>query len=340
VGHTERTDLPHIHSLSRNIQAHFNQNRLSVPLRANTKKIRRLLQDEQFDVLHVQMPYSPMLAAKIIKNAPKATAIVGTFHILPFSRLESLATRLLAATLRTSRKRFDDIVSVSQPAAKFARKRFKVKSSVVPNAVPVSHFAAGKKIRRYSDGKLNIVYLGRLVERKGCMHLLKAVEQLHQQNLLHTVRVIVAGKGPQLPELEKFVKNNHLMKHVTFTGFVPEDEKPNLLASADIAVMPSTGGESFGIVLVEAMAAGADVVIAGDNKGYRTVMAGHKEQIIKSTDTKAFAKMLKHFIINGNARKRAKRWQQSKVVEYDVQTVGKDLLKIYKQVLLKKSKMQ
>lgn len=333
AGHTERTDLPHIHSLSRNIQVHFNQNRMSTPLPVSQKKVRQLLADEAFDVLHVQMPYSPFLAARVINSAPASTAIVGTFHILPFSRLESMATRVLAAVLHRSRKKLDTVVSVSEPAAKFAQKRFRVASEVVPNAVAVGHFQAGRKLRRYSDGKLNIVYLGRLVERKGCMHLLQAVEVLHQQNLLHMVRVVIAGKGSLLPKLEKFVHDNHLSKIVQFVGFVSEDDKPDLLASADIAVLPSTGGESFGIVLVEAMAAGSDVVIAGDNLGYRSVMDKHEDQIVDPADTNSFARTLKHFILSASARKRAKRWQQIRAAEYDVQVVGKKMLKIYAQAL-------
>jgi len=327
VGHTERTDLPRVHSLSRNVQVHFNQNRMSTPLPARTKDIKALMAREEFDVLHVQMPYSPFLAAKVIKNAPQGTAIVGTFHILPSTRLESTATRALAVWLRRSRKKFDRIVSVSEPAAKFARKKFKVKSEVLPNAVDVSHFQAGKKIRKYDNGKLTIVYLGRLVERKGCMHLLHAVNLLNEQNVLLMVRVIIAGKGPLEAKLKKYVDDHRLGKVVQFTGYVPESEKPNLLASADIAVFPSTGGESFGIVLVEAMAAGAGVVIAGNNRGYRSIMGERPKQ---------FAKTLKHFIVNANARKRAKKWQTTKVMNYDVKSVGKQLLKIYKEALADK----
>lgn len=339
VGHTERTDLPRIHSLSRNVQVHFNQNRMSTPLPARTKTIRALLDKEQFDVLHVQLPYSPFMAAKVINSAPVGTAIVGTFHILPFSRWEAIATRALAAVLRKSRKKFDQVVSVSEPAAKFARKKFKLKSQVVPNAVNVAHFQSGKKLRKYS-GKITIVYLGRLVERKGCMHLLEALEVLHQQNMLHLVRVVIGGKGPLEPKLKQFVDEHRLGKTVTFLGYIPEDEKPDLLASADIAVFPSTGGESFGIVLVEAMAAGAGVVIAGNNRGYRSVMAGHKEQLVNPGNTKEFAKMIKHFLINANARNRAKKWQTTKVTEFDVKTVGTNLLHIYKDAIRAKAETE
>lgn len=338
VGQSERKDIPNIHSLSRNIQTHFNQNRMSTPLPASRKKIKTLLQEEAFDVLHVQMPYSPFMAGRVIKAAPKGTAVVGTFHILPFSLMESMATRVLAAVVRRSRKKLDAVVSVSEPAARFARKRFKVKGIVVPNAISIQHFLKGKRPRKYADGKLNIVFLGRLVERKGCMHLLKAIEELHKQNLLHTVRVIIGGKGPLDAELKKFVAEKRLGKTVQFLGFVPEKDKPDLLASADIAVFPSLGGESFGIVLVEAMAAGAQVVIAGNNKGYRSVMKPHKDQLIDPNDTEAFAKTLKKYIISIPARKRAKKWQDVKVVDYDVQTVGNKLLKIYNQSIRSKSK--
>lgn len=340
VGHTERTDIANVHSLSRNIQAHFNQNRMSTPLPASKKAIKRLLNQEQFDVLHVQLPYSPFMAARVILAAPKSTAVIGTFHILPFSFIESVATRVLAAALRRSRRRFDAVVSVSEPAARFARKRFKLKSIVIPNAVHLSSFQRAKPLKKYQDGKLNIVYLGRLVERKGCLHFLRAVEQLHKDKLLNNVRIIIAGKGPLRPRLEAYVADHGLKHKIQFIGYVSEDDKPSLLASAHLAVFPSTGGESFGIVLLEAMAAGSMVILAGNNKGYKTVMAGHNDQLVDPTDTKKFAKTLKHFLLSATARKRAHHWQQNHIRSYDVRVVGSELLALYKEVLRKKSKVR
>jgi phosphatidyl-myo-inositol alpha-mannosyltransferase len=338
VGRTERIDLKNIHSLSRNVQTHFNQNRMSTPLPGNARNIRKVLaEDPPFDILHVQMPYSPFMAGKVIRHAPKETVIIGTFHVLPFSVRESVATRLLAAAVRRSRKKVDAVVSVSEPAARFARKRFKVKSVVVPNAVDVNHFHKGKRLKKYSDGKINIVFLGRLVERKGCMHFLKAIEELHKQNMLHMVRVLILGKGPMESALKRFVAERRLGKTVQFLGFVAEEDKPDLLASADIAVFPSLGGESFGIVLVEAMAAGAGVVLAGNNKGYRSVMGVHKDQLITPEDTAALAKTLKKYIVSIPARKRAKKWQEVRAMEYDVQVVGKKLLQLYREVLTSKN---
>jgi phosphatidylinositol alpha-mannosyltransferase len=340
VGHTERRDIKNIHSLSRNLQVHFNQNRMSTPLPASRRKIRELLAQEDFDVLHVQMPYSPFLAGRVVRCAPKTTAIVGTFHILPFSLLESVATRVLAALLRPSRKRFDAVVSVSEPAQTFARKRFKTHSQVVPNVIDHGLFHSAPKLNKYQDGMLNVVYLGRLVERKGCMHLLRAVAHLAERHELQNTRVIIAGKGPLLPELEAYVHAHKLGRVVRFVGYVSEEDKPSLLASAHIAVLPSLGGESFGIVLIEAMAAGAEVVLAGDNAGYRSVMHGHEGQVIDPTDTHAFAKLIKKFLYNPSVRQKAHRWQATRAHEYDVRIVGQTLLGIYKQALRNKSDLR
>lgn len=336
VGHTERNDIPRVHSLSRNLQVHFNQNRMSTPLPAPKKLLKELVGTENFDVLHIQMPYSPLLAGRIIKYAPPRTAIFGTFHIIPFSSTERIATKVLGVWLRHNLRRFDTVFSVSKPAQEFARSSHKLKTSVLPNVVHLSQFQLGKKMKRYEDGKINIVFLGRLVERKGCMHLLKALAYLHERNEIPRVRVLICGKGPLKKELEHFVLNNHLRKIVTFVGFVSDEKKIDYLATADIAVFPSTGGESFGIVLIEAMAAGSRVVLAGDNVGYSSVMDNRKDQLIRPADTASFAKTLKRFIESYRLRQAAQRWQADHVKQFDVNVVGEQLVSSYEQVIAKK----
>jgi len=338
VGETKRNDIRHIHSLSRNVRAHFNQNRMSTPLPAKRANIRKLFADNQFDVLHVQMPYSPMLAGRVIKAAPKETAIVGTFHIVPSSWAESLATRILRLLVFRSLRRLDAVFSVSNPAARFARKSMGLRSLVIPNAVNVSFFHSSREFPPRKDGKVHIVFLGRLVERKGCGHFLEALEYLHQRNELVNVKVTVCSKGPLENILHEYVRKHHLGNVVHFTGFVSEIEKARYLSDADIAVFPSTGGESFGIVLIEAMAAGSRVVLAGDNSGYRSVMQGHSEQLINPKDTKAFALRLRHFIRSQKARTHANKWQLEHVHNYDVRIVGEQLIHQYSQAIAKRRK--
>lgn len=336
VGQTERTDLKHVHSLSRNLQVHFNQNRMSTPLPTSTKRIKELLEREAYDILHVQMPYSPLMASKIINAVSPTTAVIGTFHIIPFSGLEKKATRLLGMVLGRSKRRFDKVISVSQPAAVFLKQSFGLTSSVIPNVVDARQFAQGRLIPKYDDGKLNIIFLGRLVERKGCVYFLQAIELLHQKHRLDDVRVLICGKGPLQAQLEQFVHQHHLGHIVHFTGYISEAEKPDYLASADIAVFPSTGGESFGIVLIEAMAAGSHVVLGGNNIGYQTVLGEREAQMIPLNNAGAFAKQLDHFIHSSQARKQAQKWQTTTVQKYDVHVVGQQLLQVYNEALLKR----
>jgi phosphatidyl-myo-inositol alpha-mannosyltransferase len=333
VGQTERTDIPNIHSLSRNVQVHFNQNRLSTPLPASKKRIRLLLEQENFDVLHVQLPHSPFLAARVINAASPATAIIGTFHIIPFSSLETTATFLLGAVLRRNLKKFDRIYSVSKPAAYFAKRSFNISTSILPNAVDINFFHSARAIKKYDDGFINIVFLGRLVERKGCRYLLEAIERLHRQQRLEGVRVLICGKGPLQPSLEEYVKSRHLKKVVHFTGYVSELDKARYLKTAHIAAFPSTGGESFGIVLLEAMAAGSEVVLGGDNIGYRSVLGGQPDQLVAPVNVNDFARTLDHFIANARARRIAKKWQDKVIVQYDVRVIGKKLLGDYQTAL-------
>ena len=257
VGQTKRTDIEHTHCLSKNIAVRFNGNALSIPLPASKSAIRAVLQKEQFDVLHVQMPYSPQLAGRVIALADQTTAVIGTFHILPYGRIQALATKLLGWFEHTTLARFDRVFEVSDAAQVFAQDTMKLSSSVWPNAVDIMSFTKGKKLPQYDDAKTTIVFLGRLVERKGCMQLLQALALLHQQKKLKNVRVVIAGSGPQLPIITEYITRNDLNSVVELAGWISEADKPNYLRSADIAVLPSMAGESFGIVLVEAIAAGA-----------------------------------------------------------------------------------
>lgn len=336
AGQSARTDVPNVHSLSRNLHVRFNQNRLSIPRSSNKQAIRQLLEREQFDVLHVQMPYSPMMAGRIVALAPKHTAIIGTFHIVPFSFIERFGGMLLGVWQWRNLKRIDSVVSVSTPAKRFARSAMRLNSQVLPNVIDLKLYKTGQKLPKYDDGKINIVFLGRLVERKGAMQLLRAIAILHDKKQLDNVRVLICGRGPLENQLKTFVQDNHLGAHVRFEGFIDEAKKPDYLASAHIAVFPSLGGESFGIVLIEAMAAGSQTVLGGNNVGYRSVLGSESDQLIDPLNSDAFAKKLHHLIVNSQSRRRTASWQHRHVERYDVARVGEQLLDIYQTVIAKK----
>lgn len=334
VGESYRTDLNNVHSLSKNVRVRFNKNRLSIPLPASKNKIRTLLQKENYDVLHVQMPHSPLLAAKVVKLASPSTAIIGTFHIAPFSSIETTATRALGVLLKRNLRYFDQIISVSTAAQNFAKQTFKINSIVLPNVVDLASF----KVKIKKAEPKTITFLGRLVPRKGCQHLLHAISMLDQKYPDTKYFLRICGDGPDRGKLWNLRQKLAILDNFKFTGKVSEEDKKEYLADSHIAVFPSTGGESFGIVLIEAMAAGSTIVLGGNNSGYKTVLGDVPESIFDPQDYDTFADKLNKFLTDEKLTKEIHQKQQELVRQYDVAVVGPKLVNLYKEAIAKKSR--
>ncbi|NBU33232.1 glycosyltransferase family 1 protein [bacterium] len=332
VGDSPRALQKNVHSLSKTINVRFNKNRMAMPLPASKKKIALLLKHEQFDVLHVQMPYSPLLAGRVVASAPTRTTVVGTFHILPHGNASSIGTKLLGVVLKNNKKRFDGFLSVSSAAQVFAKSHFGIESTVLPNVVDLQLFSKGIAIKKYNN-KPNIVFLGRFVERKGAQFALDAYKQLLE---LYDapLRLILCGDGPDKAKLTQRANAiTHHHKDIVFTGFLKESEKSNYLATADIAVFPSTGGESFGIVLIEAMASGSKVVIGGDNSGYTTVLGDQPNTLVHPQDTDQFAQRLLLLLKDNKLAGQIHEQQQNLVKKYDITYVGPKIVAFYEKHL-------
>ena len=336
VGQTSRTDIPGVHSMSRNVRVRFNGNRLTMPLPTNRRRLRRFLQEEQFDVLHVQVPYSPFMGHQLIMAAGPETAVIGTFHIAPNNRLVTAGNRGLGIWLRRSLRRFDAMLSVSTTAAAFARITFGMESVVLPNVIDYPRFHEARPLKKYADDTLTILYLGRLVPRKGCLLLLKAVNEIKDREGLPSFRVVICGTGPLKPQLGKYVADHGLEDIVEFAGFITEEDKPRYYASADISVFPSSGGESFGIVLLEAMASGRAAVLAGDNPGYRSVLIDKPELLFNPRNADELASHLADYLQDKTLRNRTSVWGTGFTRAFDVGTVGAKLLGVYREALHKR----
>lgn len=317
-----------IYSLSKNVAVSFNGNKLSMPMMSDSKRIKTALIGSKPDILHVQMPYSPLMAGRLLKifDGPA----VGTFHIFPESLLPRLGMRLLANWYGNQLNNFNEILSVSTAAQEFA-KSVSIPSRVVPNAVDVSAY---KDAAAEQKQKTRIVFLGRLVKRKGCLQLLKAYKLAVKEHGLKA-ELIIAGKGQERQKLEDFVNRHKLSSLVSFRGFVDEKDKPSLLASADIACFPATGGESFGIVLIEAMAAGAKVVLGGDNAGYRSVLGQKPRLLVDPDNTPGFAKRLVELCQDTEETVSLSSWLKLEVMKYDIDIVGPQIEAAYYSAIAK-----
>lgn len=323
-----------VHSLTRNVSVRFNGNSLRTPLPASRARIRQLLEAQRFDVIHVMSPHSPLFASRVVDEAralqARTVRIVGSFVILPDGRGSDLGTKALGRALRRNVRRFDAFTGLSGPATEFASAAYRVKCVTSPAPIDVKAMrnqALAKPWPAGREGSVVVAFLGRLVDRKGVLELVEALAAIPYE-LRDKLEVRIGGRGPLSGQVEAAVESHGLSRVVTLCGFVSDEDKAGFLAAADIAVFPATGGESFGIVLIEAMAAGAGAVLAGDNPGYAWTI-GDPEAVVDATDTAAFASRLATLIAEPSVRERLHQRQQERVAEFDLARVGAQIEAVY-----------
>lgn len=323
----------YVYSMTKNISVSGNQNRLTIPLPASGKNINEVLDKENFDVLHVQMPYNPLLSGKVISRMKSKTALVGTFHIYASTHFEKLGAKALSFSQKRSLNRFDKFLAVSEAAKSFAKETYSIESQISPNVVNIQPYKQAKPKEFLKGDNGTIIFIGRLVERKGCQHLIRALDVLHRSGELEGVKVHICSDGPMRIELEQMVSDSNLYDQVFFHGFIPEEEKADYLASADVAVFPATGGESFGIVLIEAMASGKSVVLGGNNEGYSTVLKDQPQLLFDPKNIDDFAKIIDKSLKNDSFKKQMLNWQTKHVQNYNVEKVGQNVINFYREAI-------
>ena len=244
-------------------------------------QVRRMLAEERFDLLHFHEPFVPFLSLFLLRESTSVN--VATFHAYAgFSPSYELGSRVM----RGHAARLHGRIAVSAAARHFIDRFFPGDYKVIPNGVDVPRYANAVPIARWQDGTPNLLFVGRHEPRKGLLHLLKAQRILRKAG--YGTRLLVVGSGPQEREARRYVATRGL-QGVVFLGRVTDAEKAQLFRTADIYVSPATGGESFGIVLLEAMAAGTPIV-ASDIHGYKGVVRrGREGLLVPPRDPKGIA---------------------------------------------------
>jgi phosphatidylinositol alpha-mannosyltransferase len=240
-------------------------------------RIRLLMAREQFDLVHVHEPLAPILPLMILHHSRAVN--VGTFHA--FSDKQQLY-RWSRFALRSWHSRLHGRIAVSEAARTFVAPHFPQRAyRVIPNGIDYQRFADAMPFPELRDGKRNVLFVGRKDERKGLRYLLEAFLLLLQCG--REVRLIVVGPGEPDRICSSLISaiNDSRRDLLRLVGAVSDDDLPRYYASADVFCSPATGGESFGIVLLEAMAAGAPVV-ASDIDGYRDVVTGQLNGLLVS----------------------------------------------------------
>ena len=260
----QRESEGHIIRLGTGFAAPANGSVGRVTLGLNFKRqVREVLEAQRFDVLHFHEPLVPFLSPTMLDASE--TVNIGTFHAFggfsPSYWVGSKFAGRLAGKL-------DGRIAVSGAARHFISRYFPGDYRIIPNGVDVDRFANAEPFEELRDGTLNILFLGRFEESKGLIHLLKAYHRLRKRKV--DARLLIIGDGPKRREYRRFVGLRGI-RDVHFLGRVSDDDKVRYFASADIYCAPNTGQESFGIVLLEAMAAGVPIV-ASDIHGFKNVI--------------------------------------------------------------------
>jgi phosphatidylinositol alpha-mannosyltransferase len=287
-------------------------------------RIRDLLAAHRFDVLHYHEPFVPFLGPAVLSESE--TVNIATFHAFggfsPSYWVGSRGTTRLTARLHGR-------IAVSGAARHFIGRYFPGDYQIIPNGVEIEPFVNAQPFEELRDGTLNILFVGRLEDRKGLTYLLRGYHRLRKRRV--DARLIVVGDGPRLREYRRYVATRRI-RDVEFVGHVPLDAKLRYFASADIFCAPSTGQESFGIVLLEAMAAGLPIV-ASDIHGYKQVVSRDVEgYLVEPRNPRAIAAALYKLARDPELRDRMGEAGRAKAPEYSWERVTEQVVAYYHEV--------
>lgn len=293
--------------------------------------VEEILQKEKFDILHFHEAMVPTISWFLLTYSQSIN--IATFHrAQKFSQDEASLYRFFKPVGMLLARRVHGYVAVSKTANKFSSVLFPGKCTIIPNGVDIFRFQPrGRKIKKFTDGKINILFVGRLEGRKGLMYLLRAFSQLETQNS----RLVVVGDGPMRSEYEKFVKRRKI-DHVSFEGEVSAADLPLYYRTADIFCSPAPYGESFGIVLLEAMASGLPLV-AFANPGYKELLYDYpnRKLLPKPKDIDGLVFALKLLAQDQNLRRELGHFGREKAKEYAWKKVSGEILNFYRETLAK-----
>ncbi len=330
VGETHHSPVPQTVSLARNVMVSFNGNRMRIPLPVRKREIRAALAHNNYDILHIQAPYSPLFGGRVLECAPQSTGVVATYHIAPIDRRARYGGRALGLVNAHSHRRVDEVIAVSQVAAQYAQFTSHTHGTIIANPVNVEKFATAAHRATRDAAHPHIVFLGRLVPRKGAQLLLDALDygERHGMFPMPGLHVTIAGDGPLMDDCVQ--RAARLRTPVQFVGTVDEG-KADLLASADVAVFPAIGGETFGIVLPETIASGAGVTLAGDNPGYRWTMRGDEDALfsVGPDHARVLAERIERALTDAPWARRLHAREEALLDRYNVQAVTDEVEQVY-----------
>lgn len=289
-------------------------------------RVRQWIAAGDFDVLHLHEPGIPSLSLLACWSAEGP--MVGTFHAsTPRMRAIAAAGGLIEPMIEKLGAR----IAVSEMAHETMTSLYGTSAVIIPNGIDYAHYASGRAdIEQRLSSTLKIGFLGRFEEeRKGLPLLLKSLPAIIKRN--PSVELLVAGPGDSSKisaALDPLIR-----KHVKFLGRLSHQGKAEFLQSLHLYVAPNTGGESFGIIIAEAMAAGA-AVVASDIPAFRALLAdGANGSLFANEDPISLADAINFLSSNHDALARLSRAGIEAALQYDWSAVASRILSVYESAM-------
>jgi phosphatidylinositol alpha-mannosyltransferase len=292
--------------------------------------VKPVLEREKFDIIHLHEPLMPTLCITVLRMSQ--TVNVGTFHAHAGTPGYNFGKPITTIFLRRWFRKLNGRIAVSKPAMEFASKHMPGQYTVIPNGIDLEHFSPNvKPIDEYCDGKVNLLFVGRLEKRKGLNYLIDAYWQAKKE--VPESRLIIVGPGTMLRRKYERHIARHGIKDIVFVGYAGHDELPRYYKTADIYCTPATRGESFGIVLLEAMAIGKPIV-ASNIPGYASVMQhGIEGLLVPPKDVKSLAQALVSLMTDEPLRRKMGAQGITKAADYNWPQIAQRIYNYYVKLL-------
>lgn len=321
-------DPPNVIRVGRGVKIPANKSMSSITISPRvSKRVKDVIQSGGYDIVHTHGPVAPVLPLLAVKHAK--CKVVSTFHA---AHGESFGYEIFGAYLRKWHDRIDGRIAVSKVAMESVARYFPGEFRIIPNGVDVKRFNPDNPPMPHLVGTgRNILFVGRLEPRKGAKFLFQAFPMVLAK--VPDARLVVVGSG--MTRWYKRFIDPSVKERVLFEGFVDPAVLPRYYTSADVFCSPAIGGESFGIVLLEAMASGVPIV-ASDIPGYRCVMEeGAEGYFARPEDPQSLADALVRLLLDPNAKEMGNRGLAKARNLYSWERVVDMIEEFYREVMAK-----
>ncbi|OGO43181.1 MAG: hypothetical protein A2137_00140, partial [Chloroflexi bacterium RBG_16_58_8] len=293
-------------------------------------QIKEVFEREKFDICHLHEPLMPTLCTTALRL--KGAPMVGTFHAAGARPWYIMFSPLAKWYLDRWFNKLDGKICVSHPALDYISRYFPGEYTIIPNGVDTHDFNNGvTPIERFSDGKINILFVGRLEKRKGFGYLLEAYRLIKRE--IPDCRLIQVGPGVILRKKYTQRISRRRIPDVNLTGYATYADLPRYYKTADIVCFPATGRESQGLVLLEAMSTGKPV-IASSIDGYKSVLTDGVEGItVPPRNVAKLAEAMLKLIKDEKLRTQMGERAKPRAMQYDWNSIAGKVLDFYIETL-------